>query len=1347
MLLVMAKPPRRVFLSHTSELRRWPVARSFVAAAESAVTRAGDAVADMAYFTARDHQPAQVCQDAVAAADVYVLIAGFRYGSPVRDRPEVSYTELELEAADDAGLPRLVFLIGEEAQGPSGLFVDVEHGARQAAFRARLADSGLTTATVTTPEGLETVLFQALVTLDRSGTDRTVGWRGLVFAVPPLRGDEVARPDLMAELVAAVTQPGTSAVGMTTGLWGAGGFGKTTMARLLVHRPEIQQKFPDGVVWVTVGEDTSGPELAEKVTNAVGLLSGERPGLTDPLAAGAQLGRALGQRQVLLVVDDVWKAAQVEPFLMGGPKAVRLFTTRIRGVLPDSAQPVVVDEMDRREAVQLLTTGVGGVSAGVVAGLLAATGRWPVLLGLVNAAVRADLRAGRQAEESMREILRELRTTGPTALDVTDTDERHTAVARTIGVSLSRLTDQQRARYLELAVFGEDVAIPVPVLARYWKATAGWSVFQTRRYCQRLAELALVSDYRSDQVGLHDVIHAYLREQTHHRRSELHQALIDAHRDLVPDEVETSAWWQLPPGETYLWTWLPAHLHGAERHHELRACLHHPEWLVGKLENVGQAGLEGDLSLSDDPLSRALGTAVHQNAHLLALLHPPGSLAATLATRLPDDGPTKAIADRLVAGLTMPHLRAITTLPDLPHLTRSQAPSGHTRRVSALVVAPDGSWLASADTGGEIQVRSPITGTTRHTLTGHTHGVAKLVAAPDGSWLASADASGEVRIWDLATGAPRHILTGHRGGVSELVAAPNGGWLAVAAGHDSQVRIWNPASGTTRHILTGHRGGVWALAVAPDGSWLASAGEDGELRIWDPATGTTHHILTGHLDWLRTLAVAPDGSWLACAGHGGEVRIWDPATGAARHILAGHRGDVWTLVVAPNGSWLASAGEDGEVRVWDPVTGAARHILVGHSGGVWALVVAPDGSWLASAGYGGEVRVWDPVTGAARHILVGHSGGVWALVVAPDGSWLASADTGGEVRAWDPITDVARRILIRPTSGVEALAVAPDGSWLASAGHDTQVRIWDPATGAARHILTGHTRGVEALVGAPDGSWLASADTGGKVRIWDPATGTTRGTFTSHIHAVTVLAVPPDGSWLASADTGGKVRIWDPATGATRATLTGHTRAVTALAVPPDGSWLASTGHDRQVRIWDPATGATRYTLNGHTRAVTALAVAPDGSWLASAGYGGEVRIWDPATGATRYTLNGHTHTVWALAVAPDQSWLASAGEDGELRIWDPSTGTARHIFTGHFDWVRALVVAPDGSWLASAGTGGEVRIWNPTTAAPLTSLRVAGSLFHLSLASTTIVAAGEYGPYFLALCSRIQSEQILSPE
>ncbi|MCE6999060.1 DUF4062 domain-containing protein [Saccharothrix sp. S26] len=194
--------PRRVFISHTSELRRLPPGRSYIAAVESAVARAGDAVVDMAYFPARDDAPEAVCRESVAGADVLVLVAGFRYGSPVRDRPDVSYTELEFEVAGGAGLPRLVFLLSEDTDEALR-----DRDPRQEEFRRRLRDSGVTTAVVSSPDGLETAVLHALYEQGRPSDPAVERLRrtGALLDRPigdcdPVRDLGVHRPTQVADL-------------------------------------------------------------------------------------------------------------------------------------------------------------------------------------------------------------------------------------------------------------------------------------------------------------------------------------------------------------------------------------------------------------------------------------------------------------------------------------------------------------------------------------------------------------------------------------------------------------------------------------------------------------------------------------------------------------------------------------------------------------------------------------------------------------------------------------------------------------------------------------------------------------------------------------------------------------------------------------------------------------------------------------------------------------------------------------------------------------------------------------------------------------------------------------------
>jgi WD40 repeat protein len=1043
---------------------------------------------------------------------------------------------------------------------------------------------------------------------------------------PPIPAGMVERPVQVNAIAAALTQ-GQGAVGVS-GLFGAGGFGKTIAARMACARADVQDRFPGGLLWIELGQERRGPALAAVLTETCQRLGGPPVGSGIESAGQALAGLLADRPATLVVLDDVWFPDQLSPFLDHQIGAARyLITTRISTLLPDDAILIKLDQLDAEQSRQVLSHDLPELSAELGKRLLALTGGWALAVKAANSVLRTAVRDGRDLAATAKWLADTLEAEGPDVLNLGQERSRTKTIAATLQASLRLLDESDRARYLELGIFAEDTDIDFATLSLLWGATGRMNLRDARRLVAALYEQSLITDYRPETstLRLHDVVRAYLRERMGPAEVLAHQALMDAaahHFALAsePGAVSSWAWWDLPASAGYLWRHLAGHLVRGDRRAELDALLTDLRWFAAKARQVSVADLDADLSRGRGPAVEALRRALRLEGHLFGSIDPCHSHDDLVAARLETDARLVGIVNRFRAGLDTNFARLIPAwpLPDGPDPCAIRVLTGHSSAVSALAVAPDGSWLVSASNDQTI------------------------------------------RIWDVATGTERAMLAGNTSGVRALAVAPDGSWL-VSASNDHAVRIWDVATGTERATLVGHASEVCAVAIAPDGSWLASGSDDQTVRIWDIATGAERTVLTGHTGWVRAVAIAPDGSWLASGGAGadGTVRVWDVGTGAERTVLNGHSSWIRSMAISPTGSWLASASADGTLRIWDAHTGLDRATLTGHTGGVNAVAAGPDGSWLVSGGAGadGTVRVWDAATGAEHATLTGHTSWVNTVAVAPDGSWLASASNDHTIRIWDAATGTKDRARLTGRIGwVNAVAVAPDGSWLASGGADRTIRIWDAHTGTERGDLRGHIGWVNAVAVAPDGSWLASAGADSVVRIWDVATGAFRVARTGHMGGLRAMAIAPDRSWLASGGADGTLRIWDVTVGVERFVLTGHTGWVWAVAIAPDGSWLATGGADRTIRIWDVPAGSERCVLSGHAGGVWALAVAPDGSWLASGGDDQAVRIWDVATGAERRVLTGHTGEIRAMTLSPDGAWLASVDADGIVRIWDVAT-------------------------------------------------------------------------------------------
>src|SRR5579884_3006822 len=137
---------------------------------------------------------------------------------------------------------------------------------------------------------------------------------------------------------------------------GLPGVGKTTLAIVLAHDETIRQHFHDGILWAGLGPEPNISAHLGRWGQLLGISERQAAGLNNVEEWAQALHTAIGERAMLLVIDDAWTVEAALALKVGGPNCVHLVTTRIPAIAARLSidEAIILRELNDTHSIELL---------------------------------------------------------------------------------------------------------------------------------------------------------------------------------------------------------------------------------------------------------------------------------------------------------------------------------------------------------------------------------------------------------------------------------------------------------------------------------------------------------------------------------------------------------------------------------------------------------------------------------------------------------------------------------------------------------------------------------------------------------------------------------------------------------------------------------------------------------------------------------------------------------------------------------------------------------------------------------------------------------------------------------
>lgn len=436
---------------------------------------------------------------------------------------------------------------------------------------------------------------------------------GALKAVPNLPHPFLARPQLMrrvkdallVDLHRPVVVAGATATAEEqadaahqVGVQGMGGIGKSVLAAAVARDREVRRAYPDGIVWVSLGQQCDVAALMRECAAQLGCESH-----FATVAEGKSiLKEFLVEKAVLFVLDDVWDARDAQAFDVHGPRCRTLVTTRDAGILNTlQGELLPVELLTVSQARQLLAeiTRTEPVALPAEANeIVRECGCLPLAVALAGGMVTARFGTAKEAERARAwsNVLERLRRADLEKIrDRHAINPQHENIWRAMAASVDVLSDDKAHRFAELSVFNRELRTPHAAVALLWAHTGELDDLDTDDLLVELAERSLlrldVDENGCRRVWLHDLLYDFASRIAGDEAG-LHERLLDAYREACPNG------WHDGPNDGYFYENLCYNLARAAQHAELADLLIELRWLEAKNHAGLTYGMPLDFALA-----------------------------------------------------------------------------------------------------------------------------------------------------------------------------------------------------------------------------------------------------------------------------------------------------------------------------------------------------------------------------------------------------------------------------------------------------------------------------------------------------------------------------------------------------------------------------------------------------------------------------------------------------------------------------------------------------------------------------------------------------------------------------